>query len=121
MEKKYLKILYNKEYNIELDNYNDSALLYMIMNDERVLAGGSGPSCLPSYFYSKIIPDMKMKKLKRVLLLATGALLNTTSVNQKKLYHVYVMQLVWRLYDIYIFVFIFRNSLFNRRNINDSF
>ena len=67
-----------------LNNYIDSAAHIYNNEDKRVLAGGSGPSCLPSYVYSKIIPDMKSKRLKRVLLLATGALLNTTSVNQKK-------------------------------------
>ena len=54
------------------------------MEDERVLAGGSGPSCLPSYFLTEIVPKMKNGEIKKVLLLATGALLSTTSVNQKK-------------------------------------
>jgi len=81
---KMFKELYKEEYGIELNNYIDSAVHIYNNEDKRVLAGGSGPSCLPSYVYSKIIPDMKSKKLKKVLLLATGALLNTTSVNQKK-------------------------------------
>lgn len=78
------KELYKEEYGIELDNYIDSAAHIYNKEDKRVLAGGSGPSCLPSYVYSKIIPDMKNKKIKKILLLATGALLNVTSVNQKK-------------------------------------
>ena len=49
-----------------------------------VLAGGSGPSCLPSYFLVDIIPKMQQKKIKKVLLLATGALMSPIPVNQKK-------------------------------------
>lgn len=78
------KELYKEEYNIELDNYIDSASYIYNRDDKRVLAGGSGPSCLPSYFYTKVIPEMKSNKIKKVLLLATGALLNVTSVNLKK-------------------------------------
>ena len=82
--KEIFKILFKKEYGKNLNNYNDSAVLVYDMNDERVLAGGSGPSCLPSYYFKGIYPDMINKKIKKVLLLSTGALLNTTSVNQKK-------------------------------------
>ena len=78
--KKYM----DKKYNIKLKNYNDSAVLVYDMSDKRVLAGGSGPACLPVYFFSKIVPEMKANKIKRVLLLATGALHSTTTVNQKK-------------------------------------
>ena len=73
-----------KEYEIKLNNYNDAGVLVYNMDDKRVLAGGSGPSCLPSYYFSNIYPKMIKKDIKKVLLLATGALLNTTSVNQKK-------------------------------------
>lgn len=78
---KIFKELYNNEYNIELTNYMDSASHIYNEEDNRLLAGGSGPSCLPSYLFSRIIPE---NKYKRILLLATGALLNVTSVNQKK-------------------------------------
>lgn len=43
------------------------------------LAGASGPTVLPVYFFNKIIHD---KKYKRVLLIGTGALHNPTLVNQ---------------------------------------
>lgn len=42
--------------------------------------GGSGPTCLPFAFFNRFIND---KKLKRVLLVATGALHNPTLVNEK--------------------------------------
>ena len=74
----------NDLFNINLKNYYDSATKVYDMSNKKVLAGGSGPSCLPSYVFSYIIPKMKNKEIKRVLLLATGALLSTTSVNHKK-------------------------------------
>lgn len=78
--KEYMK----EEYNIKLNNYNDSAVLVYDMKNKDVMAGGSGVSCLPTYFLTKIYNDMKERKLKRVLLLATGSLHSTTLVNQKK-------------------------------------
>ena len=82
--KEIFKKYCEKEYNIKLKNYNDSATLVYNNNDKRVLAGGSGPSCLPAYLFSDIIPKMKENKIKKVLIMATGALLSTTTVNQKK-------------------------------------
>ena len=52
--------------------------------DKKTLAGGSGISCMPTVLYSKIIPEMKNEKIQNVLLLATGALMNPTTVNLKK-------------------------------------
>lgn len=43
--------------------------------------GGSGPICLPLVLTEKIL---KEKKYKRILIIGTGALLNTTMVNQHK-------------------------------------
>lgn len=81
---KIFRELLREQYNINIDNYEDSAVNIYNKDDERVYAGGSGPSCLPTYFYKKIISIMKDKKINKVLLLATGALLSTTSVNQNK-------------------------------------
>lgn len=78
--KEYVK----EEYDIKLNNYNDSGVLVYDMKNDDVMAGGSGVSCLPTYFLTKIYNDMKEGKIKRVLLLATGALHSTTLVNQKK-------------------------------------
>lgn len=82
--KEIFKEYCNIEYGYKLDNYNDSATLIYNNDDDRVLAGGSGPSCLPSYFLTEVVPKMNSKTVKNVLLLATGALLSTTSINQKK-------------------------------------
>lgn len=78
---KIFKRYFFEEYGYDLNNYTDSSINIYNMEDKRVLAGGSGPSCLPTYLFTKIIPEYKNKK---ILLLATGALLNMTSTNQKK-------------------------------------
>lgn len=81
--KDILKEYMQKEYNIELKNYDDSASMIFDINSEPVYAGGSGPACLPLIAYSYIFDMMKSKKYKKVLLVATGALMSPTTVNQK--------------------------------------
>ena len=71
------------EYNIDLKNYDDSASMIFDINNEPVYSGGSGPACLPLVAYSYILDQMRQGKLKKVLLVATGALMSPTTVNQK--------------------------------------
>lgn len=78
--KEYLK----EKYNIKLNNYNDTGVLVYDMKNKDVMAGGSGVSCLPTYFLTKVYNDMNEGKIKKVLLLATGALHSSTLVNQKR-------------------------------------
>lgn len=78
--KEIFKELVLEEYGIKLKNYDDTACLIFNKDDKRVLAGGSGISCMPTYFLTKVLND---KKYKNILLLATGALFNTTLVNYK--------------------------------------
>lgn len=78
--KEYMK----EEYNIELNNYDDSACMIFDINKQDVYAGGSGPACLPLVTYGYIFDKMKKNELKKVLLLATGALMSTTMVNEKE-------------------------------------
>lgn len=78
--KEYMKI----EYKIKLENYDDTACMIYDLEHQPVFAGGSGPACMPLVAYSYILDKMKKGKLKRVLLIATGALLSQTMVNQKK-------------------------------------
>ena len=80
MLKEYMKV----EYNIDLNNYNDAASMIFDIENEPVYAGGSGPACLPLVAYSYILDEMKKGKLKRVLLVATGALMSPTLVNEKQ-------------------------------------
>jgi len=82
--KKILKDYMKTDYNIDLNNYNDAASMIFDIENEPVYAGGSGPACLPLVAYSYVIDEMKKGKLKRVLLVATGALMSPTTVNQKQ-------------------------------------
>ena len=81
--KDILKEYMNKEYGINLTNYDDSATMIFDIKCQDVYAGGSGPVCLPLVTYGYIFNQMKKKKLKRVLLVATGSLHSVQSVNEK--------------------------------------
>lgn len=80
---KILKDLMKQEYNIELKNYNDCGVMIYDLDKQPVYSGASGPACLPLVSYSYIFSLMKEKKLKKVLLVATGSLHSTTMLNQK--------------------------------------
>ncbi len=82
--KDIMKDYMKEEYNIELNNYDDSACMIFDINNQDVYAGGSGPACLPLVTYGYIFDKMKKKEFKKVLLLATGALMSTTMVNEKE-------------------------------------
>lgn len=82
--KSILKEFMKTEYNIELTNYDDTACMIYDLENQPVYSGGSGPACAPLVTYSYIFDLMKNKKLNHVLLVATGALHSTTSVNEKR-------------------------------------
>lgn len=72
-------------YDMELNNYDDcGAMLYDYENQEEVLAGGSGPVCSALVNFGYIFNQMRTGKLKRVLLIATGALFSPTLLYQKQ-------------------------------------
>ena len=73
-------------YDIELgDNYNDcGVLLYNLNEQEEVQAGGSGPVCSALVNFGYVYQEMKKKKFKKVLLIATGALFSPTLLYQKE-------------------------------------
>ncbi len=75
-----------EEYNIDLsNNYNDcGVMLYDLQEQEECLAGGSGPVCSALVAFGYIFNEMKKKNLKRVLIVATGALFSPTMVYQKE-------------------------------------
>ena len=62
----------------------DSFSLYDLEKQEEVLAGGSGPVCSALVNFGYVFDELKKKKLKRVLLVATGALFSSTMVYQKQ-------------------------------------
>ncbi len=73
-------LMREKGYNIDKNHVDCGELIYNI--DEREYQGGSGAGCsavtFNSYFYKKLTE----KKINRILFVATGALLSTTSSQQ---------------------------------------
>lgn len=74
-----------KVYNIDIsNNYDDCGTLIYDVEKQPVLAGGSGPVCSALVNFSYIYQKLKEKKLKRVLLVPTGALFSPTMYFQKE-------------------------------------
>lgn len=74
------------EYGLDISsNYNDSGvMIYNTETQPEVLAGGSGPACSPLVNYSYTIPLLEKGTIKRVLIVATGALFSPTFIYQKE-------------------------------------
>ena len=81
--KNLLKDVLKDEYGYDTKNVDDSACMIYDINKQSVYAGGSGPACIALVTYSYILNLMKQGKLNRVLMVATGAHMNPTMVNQK--------------------------------------
>ena len=72
-------------YNILLDNLSDcGVLLYDLSKQKDIKAGGSGAACSALVVYSYIYNLLKQQKIKRVLVMATGALFSPTMLFQKE-------------------------------------
>ncbi len=76
----------HEAYNINLGkNYDDAGtMLYDYNKQKEVLAGASGPVCIAMVSGTNIFPKLETGELKRVLLVATGALFSPTFAYQKK-------------------------------------
>ncbi len=70
-----------KGYNIKA-NYNDCGVLIFDKNTQDTHSGGSGCGCCASVFSGYFFKQLKEQKIKRLLLIATGALTNATSSQQ---------------------------------------
>ncbi len=83
--KEILKEYIKEVYDIDLKNiHEDSAcIIYDRKKQSQVKAGGSGPACLALVTYTDVLNKMKEGNLKKVLLVATGALMSPTMNNQK--------------------------------------
>ena len=68
-------------YNIK-SNYNDCGVLIFDKNSQVTHAGGSGCGCIATVFSGYIYKQLKEKKYKKILMIATGALMNSTSTQQ---------------------------------------
>jgi len=68
-------------YNLK-SNYNDCGVLIFDKNSQDTHSGGSGCACCATVFSGYLFKQLKSKKLKKLLLVATGALTNATSTQQ---------------------------------------
>lgn len=74
-----------KDYGIELGNkYQDCGLMIYDVNHQEVIAGGSGCGCVSLVMYGYLCHLLRTKKMKKILVIATGALLNPVMVAQGK-------------------------------------
>lgn len=73
-----------QEYKIDLSkNYNDcGVMLYDLDKQEECLAGGSGPVCSALVNYGFLMNKLKKKEIKKVLVVATGAMFSPAIVFQ---------------------------------------
>ena len=63
-------------------NYNDCGVLMFDKETQDTHSGGSGCACCGSVFSGYLYDQLKNRKIKKLLLIATGALTNATSSQQ---------------------------------------
>ncbi len=63
-------------------NYNDCGLILFDCESQDVHSGGSGCGCSALTFCGYLYKLLKEKKYNRILFMATGALMSTTTVQQ---------------------------------------
>lgn len=77
------ELLKQKGLDLPEGTFQDCGL--MIYNkDQQVFSGASGPGCSASVTYGHLLNKMKKGELKRILVVATGALLSPLSFQQKE-------------------------------------
>ena len=76
-----IDIMASQGYNIK-SNYNDCGILIFDKNKQDTHSGGSGCGCAATVFSGYLYKQLQDKKIKRLLLIATGALMNSTSSHQ---------------------------------------
>jgi stage V sporulation protein AD len=64
------------------NNHNDCGLMIFDRKTQRVGAGGSGCACSAVVTFGHVLREMERGKLKKILLIATGALLSPLSSQQ---------------------------------------
>lgn len=75
--------LMQEEYKIKLEGYHkDCGMMIYDLKKQDVNSGGSGCGCSASVLCSHILKNMERGKLKKVLFVATGALMSPTSNKQ---------------------------------------
>ena len=67
-----------------INNYQDTGMMIFDRNRQSVLAGGSGPGTIAATLLAYVYKKIERKELNRVLVCATGALMNPIMSNQKR-------------------------------------
>lgn len=75
------EMMQSKGYNIK-SLYNDCGVLMFDKNKQDTHSGGSGCACIGTIFSGYFFKELKEKRIRRLLLVATGALMNSTSTQQ---------------------------------------
>jgi len=76
-----IDIMKSHGYNIK-SNYNDCGVMIFDKGAQDTHSGGSGCACCASVFSGYWFKQLQDKKVKKILLIATGALMNSTSAQQ---------------------------------------
>ena len=76
-----IEMAQTESYNIK-SNYNDCGVLIIDKEKQDTHSGGSGCACCASVFSGFLFNQLKTKKLSKILLIATGALTNSTTNQQ---------------------------------------
>lgn len=75
------EMLYKQGLNIK-NRYNDCGILIFDKGQQDTHAGGSGCACCGTVFSGYLYKKLMQKEINRILLVATGALMSTTALQQ---------------------------------------
>lgn len=78
----FLDLMREAGLSFDPERVQDAGLMIYDRSRQNVLAGGSGAASSAIVYYGHLVPEMADGRLRRVLLLATGALHSTLSVQQ---------------------------------------
>lgn len=73
-------LTWEKGVDIQANHVDCGEIIYKVIEDE--FQGGSGAGCSAVVFHSYIMDKLKTREFRRVLFVATGALLSTVSSGQ---------------------------------------
>lgn len=76
-----IELMQTRGYNIK-SNYNDCGVMIFDKGTQDTHSGGSGCACCGTVFSGYLFNQLKTKKYKKILLMATGALTNSTTAQQ---------------------------------------
>ena len=71
----------SRGYNIK-SNYNDCGVMMFDKESQDTHSGGSGCACIGTIFSGYFFKQLKEKKIRKLLIVATGSLMNSTSSQQ---------------------------------------